>query len=75
MSFLLDFFTACAIWRELTTAQRRAIAFPWKEPHPRVEARLRELLLWDDEGVTRRGAVVALLMLREPGQLRRKANQ
>lgn len=60
MSFITDFLYASLTWKTLTPAQRRALQFPWKEPHPRVKARLTELGLWDEQGVTRSGAVIAL---------------
>jgi hypothetical protein len=58
--FMGDYFTSVMLWRDLTKAQRKALGFPWKEPHPRVVARLTELGLWDENGVTRVGLAVAL---------------
>lgn len=60
MSFMGDYLNAWEIWRDLTPAQRKALLFPWRDPHPLVIANLTARDLWDDEGPTRSGLAVAL---------------
>lgn len=60
MAFFTDYVIAYRIWKGLTPAQRKALKFPWGEPHPRTIASLTAKGLWGDGGPTRSGMAVAL---------------